>query len=337
MKTALPIEANAAVARLTALWAFSEAGLAGVMHALRAPFTGLVAASLAVVWITLIAAAAPRRRDLLRALLVVLMVKAAASPHSPPTAYLAVAFQGLCGYLLFGALPGLRLPALLLGVVALLESAAQKLLVMTLLFGAPLWKAADEFVRFAAAQLGASPALAGRWWIIGLYGGIYLMGGLLAGWYAGSLPARWRAMAAELPPPGAALPQEDAPAIPRRRRLLRPLLLFVALLLAASAWLETGKTTAALLTVLRVAAILLLWYALLAPLLMRGIRLLLQRRQAAYAREVDSVLGQLPQLRRLARSAWRDSAGAGGLRRFEAFILRMLSYEAAPPQAPGGA
>jgi hypothetical protein len=118
------IDRRLAVERLTALWALNEAGLGGIMHAFRTPFTGIFVGGLAIVMITLIAHFSERKWSAVtRALVIVLIVKAAASPHSPLPAYLAVSFQGLMGALIFSALPNLRLGALLLGVLGLLEAA----------------------------------------------------------------------------------------------------------------------------------------------------------------------------------------------------------------------
>ena len=120
-----------AVERLTALWALNEAGLGGMIHALRVPFTGIVVGSTAVVLIALIAFFAERRaRAILKATTIVLLIKAAASPHTPLPAYAAVAFQGLAGAALFALLPSLRFGALVLGLLALWQGAVQKLLVM---------------------------------------------------------------------------------------------------------------------------------------------------------------------------------------------------------------
>ena len=44
-----------AIQRLTALWAFTESGLGGIMHALQIPFTGLLVGGMAVIMISLIA------------------------------------------------------------------------------------------------------------------------------------------------------------------------------------------------------------------------------------------------------------------------------------------
>ena len=43
------------ISRLTALWALSEAGLGGILHALQSPFTGLFVGGFAIILISLIA------------------------------------------------------------------------------------------------------------------------------------------------------------------------------------------------------------------------------------------------------------------------------------------
>ena len=119
--------------RLVALWGLSEAFLGGILHALKMPLTGLLVGGASLILIVLLGQAG-RRGTVLRGLLVVLSIKALLSPQSPPTAYLAVAFQGVLGELLAGgrALPRLR--GAVLGAVTMLESAGQQLFVLWLLY-----------------------------------------------------------------------------------------------------------------------------------------------------------------------------------------------------------
>ena len=46
---------NFSLQRLTALWAFSEAALGGLLHALHIPFSGVVLGGFAIMFISLIA------------------------------------------------------------------------------------------------------------------------------------------------------------------------------------------------------------------------------------------------------------------------------------------
>ena len=143
------------IARLTALWALSEAGLGGVLHALQSPFTGFFVGGFAIVLVSLIAYfAEDKRKTIFRSLLVVLIIKLAVSPHSPPTSYLAVSFQALMAALIYSNLSLSKWSAMLLGVITLIESALQKLLVLTLIYGKSLWEAINSFSDYIIDRMG---------------------------------------------------------------------------------------------------------------------------------------------------------------------------------------
>lgn len=106
------------------------------MHAVKSPFTGILIGGTAVMLITLIAWFAEKpSQAILRATSIVLLVKLSVSPHSPISAYFAVGFQAMLGAVLFSLLSNLRIAALLFGLLAMLESAMQKLFVLTLVYG----------------------------------------------------------------------------------------------------------------------------------------------------------------------------------------------------------
>ena len=173
-----------AVQRLTALWAFTESGLGGVMHALKIPFTGLLVGGMAVIMISMIAEISEHNyKQILKSALIVLIIKAMVSPYTPFTAYIAVAFQALSGYFLFSLMKVNFISILLLSTIAMLESAIQKLLILTLLFGESLWRATDNMIALLARQFGFT-ALHGSYWIITVYLFIYIAGGFLIAWLA---------------------------------------------------------------------------------------------------------------------------------------------------------
>ena len=159
------------ISRLTALWALSEAGLGGVLHALQSPFTGLFVGGFAIVLISLIAYFAEDKWDtIFRSLLVVLIIKLAVSPHSPPTSYLAVSFQALMAALIYSKLSLTQWSAMLLGVVTLVESAIQKLLVLTLIYGNSLWEAIDSFSIYVIKKMGFLGNIFSSTALISIYG-----------------------------------------------------------------------------------------------------------------------------------------------------------------------
>ena len=63
----------------------------------------------------------------------------------------------------------------------MLESAIQKLLILTLFFGESLWKAMDSMIALLANQFG-SIVSNGSYWIVGIYLAIYLAGGFFIAW-----------------------------------------------------------------------------------------------------------------------------------------------------------
>src|SRR4028118_434579 len=116
--------------RLVALWVLCEGVLGGLTHAIKIPFTGIVVSSGAVICICLIAYYVPVKGAIIKATIIVAVFKMMLSPHSPPTAYIAVFFQGLLGQILFFNLNFYRVSCVILGVFAMVESAVQRILVL---------------------------------------------------------------------------------------------------------------------------------------------------------------------------------------------------------------
>ena len=325
-----------ALIRLTALWALNEAGLGGLMHLFRSPFTGIFVGGAAVLLIAMIAHVAKKPGPaILRALLLVLIIKAAVSPHSPLPAYLAVSFQGLAGALLFSLLPAFRLSALLLGVLSLLESALQKLLTLTVLFGMPLWESIDAFINYVLQKFGLlaeGAGARGSLWLVGLYVGLYLASGLAIGWLAGRLPKEVRAAAQRLAVPGVQPLSSDGTEKTTRRPLWRrPMVRWIGLILlvVAGAYLlapGARQALAPLWLLARVAGILAIWYFLAAPLLMRLLQKFLQKKASDYREEVDAALELLPVFRYLARAAWAETRKEKGWRRWKELAVRLITY-----------
>ena len=311
--------------RIVALWAFCEAGLGGLLHALGSPLTGLFVGGAAVVLIALLAYHSDRPLvDLPAALLVVLGVKLAAAPHSPPMAYVAVAFQGLAAAVLFRFV-AFRGAALLLGVLALVESAVQKLLVWWLLFGNELWASVDVFVASVGQKIGTPTTAAGSTYLVVLYVGTYFVGGLLVGWFAGVFPdrlARVEVAPVVLPPKIPPREPQDPPRTTAPWRRWLPALLLVGLL-ASYRFAHLGAV------LLRVGVVLLLWYAVLAP----GLVWLLRRRTAGRAPEIRSILRTLPALKHEAVVAWQCTSDSGRWRRLPRFLLAFVARVVYTPSA----
>jgi hypothetical protein len=185
---------------LTAAWAFSESAVGGVMHGLGLPLTGMTVGGFAVASLAAMAAVVRAEREqgrrapwgwLLQATLLVVAAKAIASPHTPATAYVAVAFQGLAAWCFYRFVPWHAVATVGFAVVAMTESATQKALMLTWVYGEAFWTAVDALGASAARQLpGDAP---GSRWLIGVYVGLYAAWGALLGLGLGRWPRRWQA------------------------------------------------------------------------------------------------------------------------------------------------
>ena len=171
------------ISRLTALWALSEAGLGGVLHAIQFPFTGLLVGGFAIVLISLIAYFSDNKWEtIFRSLLVVLIIKLAVSPHSPPTSYLAVSFQAFMSALIFSKLRINMWSTMLLGVTTLVESAIQKILVVWIVYGSSLWSAIDGFSGYVIQNMGMFGEFFSSHVLISVYLWLYAILGLVVGY-----------------------------------------------------------------------------------------------------------------------------------------------------------
>jgi hypothetical protein len=207
--------------RITALWAISESVLGGILHGLKIPVTGILVGGLAVIYISMLARLVSPK-SILRATIMVMIIKGVLAPHSPFGAYFAVGFQGVMGYLLFSLLPSSGMAAILLGVINLVESALQKLIVTTLIFGMDVWVAIEEFLAYVMGQMGYQ----GEGYLQSLlfvYLGIYIIAGLSFGILAQLIPGKLNAYPQRYPE--LLLPrstEKNPSALPQRRRRVKP-------------------------------------------------------------------------------------------------------------------
>lgn len=141
--------------RIVALWAFVECSLGGLAHALKLPFTALYVGGGSMFCILLIARYTNPER-IFQALANVLTIKFLLNPHSPIGAYLAVSFQALLGYVVFRFSPFFRLNVIAFFCLGFLESAFQKVLIMSFLYGNNFFKVLDKILRDFSDLFGLS-------------------------------------------------------------------------------------------------------------------------------------------------------------------------------------
>ncbi|HGY56516.1 MAG TPA: hypothetical protein ENK44_12475 [Caldithrix abyssi] len=329
-----------AVHRITALWALSEAGLGGVLHAFRIPFTGLFIGGSAVLLITLLATFKPQKGAIIRATILVMIVKGLVSPHTPLMSYAAVFLQGVLGELLFGLIPSKRVAGFVLAVTALLLSALQKFLVTTLVFGMNVWHSIDLFGNYVISQFfldsKTSVTLPISYSLIGVYTFIHLIAGVIVGLKGPGLARRIYDYSQNpdnlfILPVGndAALPDKKS----RRRKIIKKLsgylLFFIAGAIMVLSYIfpvfDQSQGAAALIMVVRSVMIMTIWYFLLGPFLLKRLRSFLAQKETAYSADVESIMTLLPVFRSLVKGSWQESAGENRYRRFNRFIFLLIA------------
>ncbi len=318
------------IMRLTALWALSESGLGGLMHAFKIPFTGFFLGGFAIVIITLIAHHSTRKwKSIMQATLLVVLIKAAASPHSPPMAYIAVAFQGIAGAVFYSTVPFFRLAGILFGMIALFESAIQKFLVMTLIFGKSVWEALDSFFLGILKDLSFSSDFSFSFWLIATYTLGYTLWGILLGWWATALPARISNQSEQILANYKNLVPETVSAqqTNRKKRNRKMMATLFMLLFIATTFLLQGSGGKAFYAIARTVAALLLLFYFINPLVKWLMQKWLSKEEAKNKNQVSTLMDTIPELKNHVQPAMQLARQQhSGLPVYRAFVLNLIVF-----------
>ncbi len=325
------INPQIAVARLTALWGFSEAALGGILHALRIPFTGLFIGGSAVILISLIAHFSNSRGTIIRSTIIVIIVKAAVSPHTPLTAYFAVFIQGLIGELLFYPRGFNKISAILLGLTTMILSSFQKIIVLTIVFGNTLWDSIDLFADFIIDQFSfimLDTSINYSYVLIGIYVFIHTIGGLTAGITAALFPAKL-ADTIEVDNFVFEADQSENGFVRKGGRkwwLKKSNILFfsfAALMVVLSFThpdLNENTGYKILFMIARVILILFIWYAFISPYLFKLFQKFIAKKKNSYSDEIENIILLFPQLRFLIKQTWDDVNNLKGFQKIKEFV-----------------
>jgi uncharacterized membrane protein YagU involved in acid resistance len=316
--------------RITALWAFSEAFMGGILHGLKFPFAGLILAFVASVCITLIALGNNKRGEIIKATLLVIAVKFILSPHTPPMAYIAVLIQGATGELLFLNRRMIRPAAFTLTLFSLLYSAFQQLLTLTIVFGKGLWQAIDIFLN-KITQTFIKDSVHYSLYLVLFYIGCYLIAGITGGLLnikiinnvqLGNQTNTLLQQLNNLPAIKEDLFKNDASAKRKKRfsfifgALMVMLLIFSYLPFFSKSF---GKYQIAEL-VTRGIIIILVWNYFIAPLLRLQIQKWVARYKEKNGNALQQVIALLPGIKIILQQSWQLSQQPKKWMRFKSFI-----------------
>ncbi len=302
--------------KLTLLWAFAESGLGGLLHALHVPVTGFVLGAFAVVIISLLARYAEHpTRDIMTATFLVLAVKLTVSPHTPLPAYVAVLFQGCSGALLFYVLRHHAFSLILFSMLAMIESAIQKPLLATLVFGKEIWLAIDEYMQKLFGSISNySFEYFSLYLLIG-YTLLYAIWGLVVGVWAYKLPEKLATIAIDEKEINAV---EPLPVVNKKKRWIFLTLFLLVLVLLAFYVIDLPEPLRYL---LRTIAILFVLYFVVNPLL----RYLLKKFATRQEVFINDFYRSLPDLKTTVQKANQYAATKKGLaNRLSAFVICLL-------------
>lgn len=334
--------------RLVSLWVISEGLAGGIIHSLHIPLSGMFLSGFAVLCICLIGYytgfinSAPSQQRLssqitrgaiIKAAVIVCVFKMMLSPNTPPTAYFAVLFQGFVGQILFINLKHFKTSCILLGLLALVESALQRILVLTLLYGVDFWHALNEFITKLTNQKSVTnyALLLAIAYIL-----IHAVVGVLIGVWASRIITKsqsWQVNHKDLLI--APLNDEEAQPIPsaapKKRKLLKGIFIFIwifLLLMFLQSFLKLGSpilpSDKILKIMLRSLFIFLTWYLLISPLLSKWIKKKLKLQQQKSSTDISRILLLIPSIEHIFRKSWQLSSPISRLPRLKLFCKIVL-------------
>lgn len=324
---------NLSSQKLTALWAFSESAFGGVLHALKLPFRGIFISSAAVIFITLIAFCSKQSKTILRSTLIVLLIKALVSPQTPVTAYFAVSLQGILGYFLFATKKFFRASSILLGILTLFLSRAQKIILLTLLFGNTLWKSIDVFIR-EVTNLFFNTSLHSDintgYLIAAIYLLIHLVIGTFIGIYAGNLPQRLINYSNLFSKINIDLSSTDFPKSNKKVKKIwykRPtgiVLIIISSILIIISYLSPSyldiKSAEIIFMLFRSFILTIIWFYIISPILRSLFTKFLSAKELIYTKELDEIISVFPRFKNIISLCWNNSAYHSGPRRIYYFL-----------------
>lgn len=318
--------------RLIALWAVCEGVLGGLIHSIQIPITGLTIGSCAVILISLIAYYVPKKGAILQATICVCVFKMMLSPQSPLPAYFAVMFQGLVGELFFFNRKYFKYACVFFAMIALLESATQRIVVVTVLYGTEFWKAVNDFI---IGLTGKSSLSNVSYYLAGVYIIIHLLTGIFLGIFISKLPAfiqKWQTEEKFVLPDLKRNGFETQKSL-RRKRGMKGSLFFIWICLLAlylqsvlhlgNPILNADETFTML---VRACIIIFSWYFLVSPLLRLLLKRWLEKKKKQQNNTIQEILLFIPSTQKLLEQAWQYSATLKGYERLKFFMKITLVH-----------
>ena len=315
-----------AIQRLTALWALSESGLGGLCHAFKIPFAGLLLGGIAVIIISLLCHFSESKwKTISTALVLVLIVKGMVSPHTNITGYIAVSFQAICGVFFYKYFP-FRIGTFLFCIVAIMESAFQKLIVLTLLYGSTFWEAINETGEWIVNRIGFIFNVSSSQLLIALYTGIYFIGSIFIAFiilYIIGFIKQEKNIKSINVTVGKTEDSKNGKKKNRKPVLVAFFIILVGLVLYGT---FTSDIQRGVYIFLRTVLVLFLWFVVVGPILVKLMNKYLMKKQAGLSKDIEHIFDLFPYLRSIIIIAWKEAQEFSYLKRWKEFLTRTIVY-----------
>ncbi|MCB0383346.1 MAG: hypothetical protein KDD05_08635 [Psychroserpens sp.] len=316
--------------KLTALWALNESGLGGFLHVFSSPFTGIIVGGISILLISLIAFYAENKwKAILKALLIVLIIKMAVSPYSPFGAYVAVSFQAVFGALLFANFSWKGITLMVLGMVTFLESALQKLLILTIVYGTGFWEAINIYGLSVQKKLDFVSETSATSVLVTSYLLVYGICGILAGFFIKSMI---KVISNKKQEDFYLEPEVISTEKSTSKRSFKTKVIWVWLFTVTAIVLAFTFFGANLFgwkmgiyIMLRSFLILMLWYLVIGPFLLKVIQKYLRKKESQYQEDITNAMDLFPYFRQIITFTWNETKPLKGYMRFKHFMANSIS------------
>jgi len=323
---------------ITALWVLNETVLGGILHALYIPLTGMIIGSGAVGFIILLAYFSGNKNVILRATLLVIILKFLGSPHTPLNAYFAVAFQGIMGEYLFRWIKIKRLSAILLGILASAQSAFQKLIILTIIFGNNFWTSLDVFGNYILDQFSIINLneihIRLSMILIAAYGFMHITAGFIVGlWVPGFAIQLQSERQSEWDPSHlqetVKMKTDSRPKHMKKTKLSTYLFIIILAFILAGSYLfpifEESKGWDVIIMIIRSILIMTVWYFIIAPFILKKFKQYIKKEQVQYSTDISEIMRILPVIRYLATWSWSQCLQMPWIKRAPCFLRLLMS------------
>ncbi len=313
------------ILRVTALWAFNEAFLGGILHSVKLPFTGMVLAAFAIICIILIGSVDPNA--ILKALLLVAIVKFTLSPQTPLTAYIAVGFQGLTGYLILRPKSFFLIKCILFAALAMIQTALQKAIVLTLVYSSQFWSAINKLLDSLLKDFGIKDHNY-AFIILSIYVFIHVIAGIFAAVFAYRFSKIHAVNRKDEASGGKILTQNEIATFLQKKKKkhlkIVPLILLLFAILYALKYFAIIPADSVqndiIQIIIRGALILLIWSYFVAPIITTIFFRWLTKKRTAFKDEIAVLLTFTPEIKEIVNKSWRDSKSLNIFVRIPHFI-----------------